>query len=94
MQPGLPESRGVKFLMGKQGRAAGCPEKGDRKDEGEGRGGDEEEQRESSSQGGTKIPKAPTWIEEWGVFYGGIVKCALSFPLAGGKRAPPLSDSH
>lgn len=45
--------------------------------------------RESSSQGGTKILKAPTWIEEWGVFYGGIVKCALSFPLAGGKR-PPL----
>lgn len=51
-------------------------------------GGGERRRRKSSSQRETKIPKAATWFEEWGVFYEGIVKCTLSFPFAGGNKGP------
>lgn len=75
----------MKFLMGKQVRAAGCPGEGEPKRRGGGgsRGG-----RESSSQRGTQIPKAATRFEEGGFFYEGIVKCALSFPFAGENKGP------
>lgn len=48
----------------------------------------EEEERKQQPRRDKKSPKAASRFEEWGVFYGGIVKCALSFPFAGGNEGP------
>lgn len=90
LEQGARQRRGAKFLMGQQARAAGCP--GER-----GGGGQkikkkhelgEEEERKQQPRRDKKSPKAASRFEEWGVFYGGIVKCALSFPFAGGNEGP------
>lgn len=70
----------MKFLMGKQVRAAGCPGEGEPKRR---RGGAEEGEKTAAKEG----HKSPKQRAE-GFFYEGIVKCALSFPFAGGKKGP------
>lgn len=89
-------SRGVKFLMGKQVRAAGSPGEGDRKDEGRERGGGGGGEKAAAKEK-TQTPKAEPGLKSrggecvcGGVFYEGIVKCGSLFPLCRGEEGPPL----